>query len=156
MRYNRKEIMKRAWELFRKLATTRTFGECLKQSWAEAKDPDQTERTARRAAREARRAARDASFIEDLKRSIARGDKSFPWAAGMYHFFTWINGAEKRIYIEPGVLGRTRGSSYIDAVTGENHTSYHSHSPIGGDKPFPDEVVRLITEACKPQLAACS
>lgn len=33
--YNFRNIMKKAWTLFK--ATTKTFGECLKQAWAEAK-----------------------------------------------------------------------------------------------------------------------
>lgn len=35
MKYNKQEIMKRAWEL--KKTTDNTFSVCLKKSWAEAK-----------------------------------------------------------------------------------------------------------------------
>ena len=40
MKYNLSKIMKRAWELFNQLKSflsNRTFGDCLKTAWAEAK-----------------------------------------------------------------------------------------------------------------------
>ena len=37
MKYNRKNIMNRAWEI-KRIHTTREFGVCLYQAWKEAKE----------------------------------------------------------------------------------------------------------------------
>ena len=96
MKYNRSEIMKKAWEFFRMAKvnnwkhTFRTFGECLRVAW----------RLAKEARVEAERKAKEAT--------IFTGKKAVSFEGFTFRF--WQGGKNRRIYIN----GYHDGGAYID------------------------------------------
>lgn len=83
MKYNKSEIMKKAWELNK--TTNHTFSICLKKAWAEAKNPHKSEK---------------AVLIEKLE-AIASQKNSYD---NGYHYHTiiadWSNYGKSRTYLK--------------------------------------------------------
>lgn len=93
MKYNKSEIMKKAWEMFRLAKANnwnRTFGECLRAAW----------RLAKEAHAEAERKAKEAT--------IFTGKKAVSFEGFTFRF--WQGGKNRRIYIN----GYHDGGAYID------------------------------------------
>lgn len=115
MKYNKSEIMKRAWELVKmshekqyagrgvsgigtfKAPEIRNISECLKQAWSEAKE-----------------AAAKAEELNALSNSIARG--TFDHNGHNYLLSLWTNYGKARVYVKRD--GQDMG--YVDIQTGEN------------------------------------
>lgn len=97
MKYNRSEIMRRAWEIKRK-NTDCTFSECLKKSWAIAKEDLVVETTLQKA-------------VKKAQALIDSNDYRLTWGVDreVKTFETTQNG-EERVYI--GIRCYTMAGNY--------------------------------------------
>jgi len=96
MRYNKRKIMKRAWELKKDwYARTLTFGECLKRAWKEAKE-EVEEQQFYGAKFENRMTITACGYTRELSR--------------------WTKGGHDRVYINYNSGRKTEG--WVDIKTG--------------------------------------
>ena len=95
MKYNRKKIMNRAWEMHRSWnCRSLTFGECLKRAWAEAKE----------------------KLADALEFARLDGKKFVNGESVSFNGYTctlsrWTKGNHDRVYLNDG---SRKGCGYID------------------------------------------
>lgn len=96
MKYNKKGIMKRAWEMKKSWSCrTLTFAECLKKSWAEAKDYVKTA------------LYNGIKFVNRMVISVGGYDRVLT---------RWTKGGHDRVYIN--CQGSKNSDGYVDIKTG--------------------------------------
>lgn len=113
MKYNRREIMKRAWE-FRKQYWTRkmTFGECLKCAWDEAKKIA------------AEKAANEAEFSRLAGKKFENG-MEVTFDGVTFVLRRWTKGGHDRVYLN-GSYGWTsrKPAGFVDVKNRKDCTAY--------------------------------
>lgn len=109
MKYNKREIMLKAWDLFRKNAGKLLFGECLHRAWISAKaEPINAQR------------------IEEAKAAAGIGEECQTWAGWKALGFEVIHGSKALFGVDliygskgDGAIYKARffGASQVQALT---------------------------------------
>ena len=107
MKYNKAEIMKRAWELKKDWhCKALTFGECLARAWSEAK----------RVMENAKELAAKAKFVSGMQLTLDGYTRTL---------IRWTKGSLDRVYINGG---SRKGDGFVDIVNKIAHVSNTSYA----------------------------
>ena len=94
MKYNRSEIMKKAWAMKRGYCCALSFGACLKRAWAKAKS-----------------AAADVAEFNRLNGKQFEDGEIITFEGHTCTLKRWTKGSQDRVYLNNGSL---RGCGYVD------------------------------------------